>query len=672
MNLKGFVKECHKKGVFKMLSIYIVSSWVVLQVLALITSPLGLPEKSVTYLIVILLFGFPIYIYYVWKFRLLKHEIQQTEDPTTPYNKSAFQKMYFSSLFVIGLLSGIAITLIFKNNFGEKISLKKLKGNDKIAVLDFENTTGNTDLDNVGRIAARYISHGITENEVGQVISSKIVSDYTSIIKSQAGKSIDLNNLLKNYLKPGKVIEGTFYMEKDTLFLQGSIKDGLVDKTLISFETIKCDPNAPLDCAEKLKQDVLGYLSTEDRQDESGYIKKNNNQVASYYEETPPNYVAYQYLINALDNIENDKIHLEYLNKAIKNDLDFFEPKTHLMAYYYNKGLFSITDSLIKTVATNSTLNARQKNWMLFYESIISGKNDKTYRAIKKEYDVASLDMNTNQTTMTIALQYVNRPEEVDAIYNEIPMEDMVLDNCTRCGFRYYVKGLADVELGNYNNVIKILAPATNIIEANYLKRPLLSAYVKSGKIIELEKYLSHYALTASNEDMDYLNVFTGMQFLNANQKSEADTYFNKVISNSNATTAKPNLAKAYYYKGDYTNAEDLYKSLHETEPHNIEYLVLLAISYFKNGHSEAAKTHIEKLNGLRTNYQFGAIDYGWAQYHASMGDKDKAIEFLKKSVAQGFNYTPTTFQHDYHFKTIKNTPEFINQIMNFWKNKTI
>ncbi|WOD43822.1 TPR end-of-group domain-containing protein [Hwangdonia lutea] len=672
MNLKGFVKECHKKGVFKMLSIYIVSSWVILQVLALIASPLGLPEKSVTYLIVILLLGFPIYIYYVWKFRLLKHEIQQTEDPTTPYNKSAFQKMYFSSLFVIILLSGIAITLIFKNNFSQKIALKKLNGNDKIAVLNFENTTGNTELDNVGRIAARYISHGITENEVGQVISSKIVSDYTNVIKSQAGTSIDLNNLLKNYLKPAKVIEGAFYMEKDTLFLQGSIKDGLVDKTLISFETIKCDPNAPLDCAEKLKQDVLGYLSTEDRQDESGYIQKNNNQIASYYEETPPNYEAYQYLMNALDNIENDKTHLEYLNKAIKVDKDFFEPKTHLMAYYYNKGLFSITDSLIKTVAANSSLNARQKNWLLFYESIITGKNDKTYRAIKKEYEVASLDMNTNQTTMTIALQYVNRPEDVDAIYDEIPMDNMVLENCTRCGFRYYVKALADVELGKYNTVIKTLAPVTNIIESNYLKRPLISAYVKSGKFLELEKYLSHYALTATNQAMDYLNVFTGIQFLNANKKVEADSYFNKVIANSNATTAKPDLATAYYYIGDFKNAEDLYKTLHEAEPNNIEYIVLLAISFSKNGQFEAAKTQIEKLNRLKTDYQFGAIDYGWAQYYASMGDKDKAIAFLKKSVAQGFNYTPTTFQNDYHFKTIKDTPEFINQIMNFWKNISI
>lgn len=671
MNLKRFVQECHKKEVFKMLSIYIVSSWVILQVLALITSPLGLPERLVTYLIIILLIGFPIYIYYVWKFRLLKYEIQQTEDPTTPYNKSAFQKMYFSSLFVISLLSGIAITLIVKNNFGSNFSLEELKGNDKIVILDFENTTGNKELDNVGRIAARYISHGITENEVGQVISSKIVNDYTSVIKSQAGTTIDLNNLLKNYLKPGKVIEGAFYMEKDTLLLQGSIKDGLIDKTLISFETIKCDPNAPLDCAKKLKQDILGYLSTEDRQDESGYINKDNKKV-SYYEESPPNYEAYEYLTNALANLSNDEVHLTLLNKAIEKDPNFFEPKTHIMAYYYNKGLFAITDSLIKNVVVNSKLNTRQKNWMFFYESIISGKNDKTYRAIKNEYDVASLDMNTNQTTMTIALQYVNRPEDIEAIYNEIPMDDMILENCVRCGFRYYLKGLADVELGKYNKVIKTLVPVTNIIEANYLKRPLISAFVKSGQISEFEKYLSDFALTASNQDMDYLNLFTGIQFLNAKNIDEANKYFNKIITNSNSNTNKSDLAKAYYFKGDYTNSVNLYKTLHEAEPSNIEYLVHLSISNFNNGNFEASKTQIEQLDNLRTDYQFGAIDYGWAQYYASIGDKDRAIEFLERSVAQGFNYTPTTFQHDFHFKTIKDTPEFNNRIMNYWKNKTL
>lgn len=660
MRLKGFIQECHKKEVFKILSIYIVSSWVILQVLALIAEPLGMPQKSVTYLIIILLIGFPIYIYCIWKFKLLKYEIAQTEDPTTPYNKSAFQKMYFSFLFVVSLISGTSIALIFNNTFGDDFSLNELKGNGngRIAVMEFTNNTNDEKLNIIGKITANWIIHGITEKEVGQVISPQLVNDYASIIKSQAG-SVDLTKLLRSYFKPGKIISGNFYKEKGVLLLQGSIKDGLTDKTLISFGTISCDPNSPLDCVESLKQKILGYLTIE------------GNDI-NYYEKSPPNFEALQYNQKAIDNLANDSLHLEFLNKAIALDSNFFEPKIHKIAYYYNKGRYNIADSLRILISNKSKLTARQENIMLFYESIIKGKNDRAYQAHQKEYKKATIDISTNMTAMTIALQYVNRPEDIEAIYNEISMDSLILENCSRCGFRYYLKGLADVELGKYSEVIKTLVPITHIIEANYLKRPLINAYVKSGKLAELDTYLSNYALTAPVNDFDYLNIFTGIQLINANQTDEANKYFNKVITRNNNPPTKENLAKTYYYKGDYLEAQQLYKTLFEKEPDNIEYLVHLAVSYFKNGNFEASKLHIEKLDSLRTDYQFGAVDYGWAQYYNSIGDKENALESILKAVVQGFNYTPTTFQNDPHFRTIKNSSEFNTRIMNYWKNKVL
>jgi hypothetical protein len=125
---------------------------------------------------------------------------------------------------------------------------------------------------------------------------------------------------------------------------------------------------------------------------------------------------------------------------------------------------------------------------------MLRGKNDKAYKAHKQEYKKAYKDLATNMTTMTIALQYVNRPEDIEAIYNEIPMSDLNLENCSNCGFRYYLKSLADIELGNYSDVIETLLPITNILEANQLKRPLISAFVKSGRYADLEKYVSDFA----------------------------------------------------------------------------------------------------------------------------------------------------------------------------------
>ena len=131
MNLKGFLKECHEKEVFKMISIYLVSSWVILQVLALIAEPLNFPEKSITYLILILIIGFPIHIYFIWKFRLKKLETIQPENDTLNINKSAFHKMYISAFVFISLISVFSVVIIFNTNLEGEFKLQNAISNNK-------------------------------------------------------------------------------------------------------------------------------------------------------------------------------------------------------------------------------------------------------------------------------------------------------------------------------------------------------------------------------------------------------------------------------------------------------------------------------------------------------------------------------------------------------------
>jgi tetratricopeptide (TPR) repeat protein len=301
---------------------------------------------------------------------------------------------------------------------------------------------------------------------------------------------------------------------------------------------------------------------------------------------------------------------------------------------------------------------------------MINGNNDKAYRAIKKEYDIAYLDMATNMTTMTIALQYVNRPEDIEAIYNEISMSDMILENCSRCGFRYYLKGLADVELGKYSEVINLLLPITNIIEANYLKRPLISAYIKSQDYATFDKYIKDLELTTSQDDLAQLLLFSGKQMLIVNQKDKANFCFDKVITLKNELTNKAIVANAYFLKEDYVNAQKSFKELYNAHLDNIDYLVHLSISNFEIGNFTEGKKLILSLDKLRTNYQFGEVDYAWAKYYKSIGNKDNSLESLLKSVSQGYNFTPTTVQNDPYFKAYKDTPQF-EKIMKYW-NRTL
>ena len=76
MKFNKFLKECSQKEVLKKLSLYVVTSWVILQVFATIWEPIGLPKESVTILLIILLLGFPINIYLVWRLDLAKQEVR--------------------------------------------------------------------------------------------------------------------------------------------------------------------------------------------------------------------------------------------------------------------------------------------------------------------------------------------------------------------------------------------------------------------------------------------------------------------------------------------------------------------------------------------------------------------------------------------------------------------
>ena len=95
--------------------------------------------------------------------------------------------MFFSILGIIIFLSGLSVIIIINNSFSNVFSLPKLESNNKIAVLTFTNDTGNNSLNIIGNMTENWISHGITENNAGQIISQNIVKDYT-LLNEEADK----------------------------------------------------------------------------------------------------------------------------------------------------------------------------------------------------------------------------------------------------------------------------------------------------------------------------------------------------------------------------------------------------------------------------------------------------------------------------------------------------
>lgn len=652
MKFKSFIKECHKRGVFKMLSIYIVSSWVLLQVLAITWQALGLPQNSLTYLIILLLIGFPLYILFLWKYYLQSvEEPLEFEDGETHLTKVGFHKYYFSALGIIVAICFVSIFLIVGNSFSKTSPLPEVVGSGKIAVLQFGNNTGDPKYDIVSKMTADWIIHGILENHLAEVISQDVILQYNAMLKGDGVKR-DEKATLKEYLRPSKIISGNFYLNDGALVFNSSITDGKTNDVLISFQSDSCPAENSMKCIMDLQESITGFLAIAETDD-------------PMLQNSPPKYDAYKYLLEA-KSTDDESEYISLLNESLEADPSYFEPKVLRVGYYYNIGLYKTADSLLNLIKPDSYNNIRQLNLLNMYEALLQGNNRKAYENMLKEYNTAPFDLKSNRSTMVLAQQFVNRPQDVENIFNVINVDSMDFENCSDCVLRVYVKALADVQMENYSSAIDMIQKVMKETNSELLQKPLVAALIRANKEHELTDFLTKTELTNSQESMQELYLYAGLEYLLKGNKTGANEYFTKVRTLDPFTHNKENLANALFYLGLYSQATSKFEALHKSFPENITYLGKLAMCHAKLGDHNTSERYLNELKQMKNKYQFGEIDYALAQYDAVSKNEDAMYHHLLKSVASGFIFTSKTFQNDPLFSEYMNSSRF-HEVLDYW-----
>lgn len=658
MKFREFLKVCHEKEVFKKLSFYIVFTWVLLQVISLIMEPMGLPKDTISVSIIVMLTCFPIYIYFVWKkhlkniYSLKKKSLKFTDGEKKGKNYLNFQTYYFGSLGIISFISGLLVVWVFYNKFNEETVVDEIQFQDKIAVLKFENNTGNDKLNRIGDIAADWIIHGISQNKIAKVIAPDTFEEISKLYKASILPTGD-NRVLQDYFKPKEIITGNYFLKNGQLIFHGSILDGSDNTVLYSFESVECDSESPLDCIELLKQKILGFLVTENK-------KELNLQ------ETPPNYEAYKLVMEAKANIENHDLYIDLLNKAIEADTTYFEPQYLRVEFYYNRENYAKADSLFNFIKPTKLNNDRQKNILFLLEALLDGNNKMIYNYLQKEYNYAPFDLYKNLSMLVVAMEFVNRPQDVSDIYNEIDSKNFDIENCKYCEYRSYIQSMAYFELGEYNNIISLLKDNIEVTKDLALKRVFLMAHVKLGDYREVESIIDKYELEMDKNEWLNLCSYLGKMLLNEENDSLSLLYFNKVISVKDTLQHTKFKADAFYYTEQYDRAEELYSDLLNQTPKDIDNITKLAISYYKNGKITKANQKLKALEKLRAKYQYGALDYALGQYYSATGENKKSQNYLLRSVVSGSWFTNSTYQNDPHFRNIRTSDAF-KEILNYW-----
>ena len=75
-----FISELTRRNVFRVGAAYAIVSWLIVQVIDIAFPRLGLPDWTITLVLVLLLIGLPVALILAWAFELTPDGVKKTED----------------------------------------------------------------------------------------------------------------------------------------------------------------------------------------------------------------------------------------------------------------------------------------------------------------------------------------------------------------------------------------------------------------------------------------------------------------------------------------------------------------------------------------------------------------------------------------------------------------
>jgi tetratricopeptide (TPR) repeat protein len=240
----GFWSEIKRRGVHRVVTMYAATAFIIMDAVDIMLPRLGLPEWTVTLVIVLLIAGLPIAIILSWIFDITSHGVVKTEpfeavEPSDDEHKIRRRRFRLSD-GVIALLLAVVVILIYPRIFhtGRYALPRGMRGNISIAVMPFKNMTGDT-LFNLWQEGLQNLM--ITSLSNSQELSVRQYETMNSILKTQskvnyASMTPSLAGELARKLDANTVISGSMYNSAGKLRITANILDASTEEIYKSYE----------------------------------------------------------------------------------------------------------------------------------------------------------------------------------------------------------------------------------------------------------------------------------------------------------------------------------------------------------------------------------------------------------------------------------------------------
>lgn len=181
-----------------------------------------------------------------------------------------------AAAFVLGAAALAATAFLFSRGSTAEFDPQR------VSVQALDNRTGDPALAPVGRMAADWITQGISQAGVAEVMTGTASSGGAA-----AGRDIarDLDAAAAAGGRAGTLIRGSYYKDGDSLRFQVEIADARNGRVIRSLEPVAALAGAPMPAIDRLRQRVVGALATLNSEDLADWARATTE---------PPTFAAYQ------------------------------------------------------------------------------------------------------------------------------------------------------------------------------------------------------------------------------------------------------------------------------------------------------------------------------------------------------------------------------------------
>ncbi len=557
------------------------------------------------------------------------------------------------------LALGIALALL---GAGAAVWLLRSRGPQlnkrRVVVAVIENHTGDSSLDEIGHMAADWVTQGLAQTGLVEVVPSMSV-----VSSSVAGGGHQLGHLdaatiqaLGRETGAGTVVWGAFYRQRDSLRFQVQISAASDGKVLRALDPVAAPLAAPLTAVEAVRKSVMAALATLSDWRLSQWAKAAGQ---------PPSFEAYQEFTQGLDRMVqfDSRGAIGHFRRAALEDTTFRLPLIFAAHEHMDLGEFATADSIAHAVERApgrlSSLDRLYLTWVL-----AQTRGDRQ-RALETAREMAALAPNSE--TLWLVAQCalaLNRPREMAAALAQLGPDRGLFRGWS---VYWFYLSFAHHLMGDHRRELK---DALEGRRRHPGELTVLAAEVRAlaalGRTADVNERLAEAPSLPpqpgwSPADIGLLAAF---ELAAHDHRAEAPAagmwavrwLESRPSAEAHSAAHRFRLAIAYYLTGQPDAAQRLLEGLASEridprdaaglrwmaaitgdQPDHLTFLGFLGVVAAREGKRDEVLRLDRTLQAMSPRYLYGRHTMWRGRIHAVLGERDAAVALVQEAFAQGY-----------------------------------